>query len=315
MYLYHFNRYRPSGVAHDRICRAQTVCTANQFEFAAPWVDPATGQTVADRVCEAVTTCTSGQYQSVAPTATSNRVCRDITVCGDGLVESVAPNATRDRECVPAPTDDPALEGSSSSDGSDPAVGAIIGVIIALIVIVLIILLVQHNRSKSAMITADPALSDDVTPIGAVDGTKPTNFWSHEEVDVEVSPIGQEFIKRTPAKHVYDDEDSASEASSDVGSSYDLTKGQQSSLMPRVAQNSAYMPVTSSSEPVLIQTGTFPAYTVPSAIPGGAAYPSAQNVYATPQPAPVQMASRMPMVVNAVLPHSVQSDDEEDTKL
>jgi hypothetical protein len=105
-------------LAMDPVCLPLTVCTAEQFQLAAPnattdricqnasvcvegleyQVAPLTN--VTDRQCATVTTCTNTQYQVTAPTAMSDRTCANATVCVTGeQFESRSLNATADRRC------------------------------------------------------------------------------------------------------------------------------------------------------------------------------------------------------------------------
>jgi hypothetical protein len=74
-------------------CAPLTVCTAAQFETAAPTA-------TSDRQCAALTVCTATEYETHAPTATSDRQCAALTVCTATEFETHAPTGKSDRQCA-----------------------------------------------------------------------------------------------------------------------------------------------------------------------------------------------------------------------
>eukprot|EP00500_Bicosoecida_sp_ms1_P002361 CAMPEP_0203814678 /NCGR_PEP_ID=MMETSP0115-20131106/5421_1 /ASSEMBLY_ACC=CAM_ASM_000227 /TAXON_ID=33651 /ORGANISM="Bicosoecid sp, Strain ms1" /LENGTH=1457 /DNA_ID=CAMNT_0050723559 /DNA_START=72 /DNA_END=4441 /DNA_ORIENTATION=+ len=88
----------PCTAHHNAQCASLSVCSATEYETAAP-------TTTSDRACAPLRVCSSAEYETVAPTATSNRQCASLTVCVPGSQwQSLAPTATSDRACEPHTT-------------------------------------------------------------------------------------------------------------------------------------------------------------------------------------------------------------------
>ena len=80
-------------------CHPWTVCSANEFEVAAP-------TETADRECQTVTDCLAvDAYEIVAPTTTSDRVCRPSTKCRTDQFEFTPLTRQNDRVCSACPAD------------------------------------------------------------------------------------------------------------------------------------------------------------------------------------------------------------------
>jgi hypothetical protein len=277
-----------------------------------------TNQTVTDRVCSAVAECGETEFETTAPGPMNNRVCQNVTVCGANSQELVSPTNTTDRVCELVSAPGAIAEAASSTENEDAAtLGAIFGVLIACILVAAIILLVQHKKSSSAMNRGDSAAAaeEDVTPIGAVDGSRPKDFWAFEEVDVEISPIGQEFVKKVKPLAVVEasddsdadssDDDAQGTSSYNIGHDYLQVTGAQGLALPPPVLPAGSAPLA--SDPVLINMYTSPADIQPGAVHG--------NVSA-PMSAPVSEPVYSPTAPSMQLPGAVNdSDEEEDTAL
>jgi predicted chitinase len=79
------------------MCQPLTVCTAEQFEMAAP-------TTTTNRMCgnHATGPCPYGQFEVTPASATQDSVCAAYSsACAAGTYENRAPSATKDRQCLP----------------------------------------------------------------------------------------------------------------------------------------------------------------------------------------------------------------------
>ena len=100
-----------SATTHkSAVCTYATVCTATQYEVAAP-------TRTTDRQCAELSNCANGQFQAIPPTAVSDRTCQIVDICEIEACVAVDLTVSADVTACGTALDDAALlTGALSAD-------------------------------------------------------------------------------------------------------------------------------------------------------------------------------------------------------
>merc|ERR1712166_1299017 len=175
----------------DRVCVPFTPCLENQFEFRPPTVN-------ADRICTNLTSCAANQFESLARSGFLDRECQNITECTEGQQISINATENSNAECE----DVVPVSGASGSTDQALGGGATAGIVVVVLIVLTVVVLGVVSSHRSSASLAMPSQDEDSMHV--VNNMADDDFYMVEELDVEVAPLSQTFIKK-PKARVYED--------------------------------------------------------------------------------------------------------------